>query len=152
LRKEILRADLLSADLSIPARLQEILDELKMFPDRAERIDYLIELSHQYNHAIGEDVPRDEAHRVPGCESEVYMDLVDQRGSKKIRFAVDNPQGLSAMVMTVILSEGLEGATLEEILAVPESMVLDIFGNELSMGKSLGLTNMVRMMKKLYSS
>lgn len=135
---------------SIPVALADRLAELSLFPDRAERIEYLIEISRKYDAQSAILVPRDDSHRVPGCESEVFVDVVsDPVGGLKFLFAVDNPQGLSAMALAVILSSGLEGAKKEEILAVSEDIVFQIFGNELSMGKSLGLTNMVRMVKHL---
>jgi cysteine desulfuration protein SufE len=82
---------------------------------------------------------------VPGCESEVYVAQVNG----EIRIAVDNPQGISAMALAVILQHSLTGASRAEIEAVPEDVVYQIFGKELSMGKSMGLTGMVRMVKGL---
>lgn len=51
------------------------------------------------------------------------------------------------MALAKILETGVEGATRAEIAAIDESIVFDIFGRELSMGKSLGLTGMVRMLR-----
>ena len=124
------------------------LEEIALFPDRAERIDYLIEISRKFDSKIGKTIPRDDAHRVPGCESEVFIDVVrNDTGQLQFLFAVDNPQGLSAMALAAILTDGLQDASPEEIQAIPEDIVLKIFGSELSMGKSLGLTNMVRIIK-----
>lgn len=124
----------------MPPKLQSLLDDLAMFPDRADRIEALIALSQEYVHPSEADVPRTEAARVPGCESEVFMALRDGR----FRFAVDNPQGVSAMALARILEEGLENRPAE----VPDDLVYTIFGRELSMGKNLGLTNMVRMVRQ----
>ena len=121
----------------MPPKLQEILDDLAMFSDRTDRIDALIALSGEYVHPSPEEVPRTEATKVPGCESEVFMRLSEGR----FRFAVDNPQGVSAMALARILESGLEGRPAE----VPDELVYTVFGRELSMGKNLGLTNMVRM-------
>ena len=123
----------------MPPKLQEILDDLAMFPDRADRIDALIALSGEYVHPSAEEVPRTESTKVPGCESEVFMGRSDGR----FRFAVDNPQGVSAMALARILEIGLEGQPAE----VPDEIVYTVFGRELSMGKNLGLTNMVRMVR-----
>lgn len=93
-------------------------------------------------------MPRTDACRVPGCESEVFVvakPLPD--GTQKYLFAVDNPQGISAMALARILDEGLSGVPPKEVAQVPEDIVYEIFGKELSMGKSLGLTGMVRMVK-----
>lgn len=124
----------------MPPKLQEILDDLAMFPDRADRIEALIGFSREYVHPTADEVPRSDAARVPGCESEVFMAVRDGR----FRFAVDNPQGVSAMALAVILYQGLEGLPAN----VPEDLVYEVFGKELSMGKSLGLTNMVRMVRE----
>jgi cysteine desulfuration protein SufE len=124
----------------MPPNLQEILDDLAMFPDRADRIEALIGFSREYVHPTVDEVPRAENARVPGCESEVFMAVRDGR----FRFAVDNPQGVSAMALAVILDQGLDGRPAE----VPDDLVYEVFGKELSMGKSLGLTNMVRMVRE----
>ncbi len=123
----------------MPPRLQEMLDDLAMFPDRADRIEALIALSREYKHPTADEVPRTEKARVPGCESEVFMGLDGPR----FRFAVDNPQGVSAMALASLLEQGLEGRVAE----VPDEIVYEVFGRELSMGKSMGLTNMVRMVR-----
>ena len=123
----------------MPPRLRELLDDLAMFPDRADRIEALIALSGEYVHPSAEEVPRAERARVPGCESEVFMGLQENR----FRFAVDNPQGVSAMAMARLLEEGLES----KVADVPDDLVYEVFGKELSMGKSMGLTNMVRMVR-----
>ena len=123
----------------MPPKLQEILDDLAMFPDRADRIEALIGFSREYVHPTVDEVPRTETARVPGCESEVFMAVHDGR----FRFAVDNPQGVSAMALAVILDQGLDGRPGD----VPDDLVYEVFGKELSMGKSLGLTNMVRMVR-----
>ena len=128
----------------MPPKLQEMLDDLAMFPDRADRIEALIALSREYAHPSAEEVPRTEKARVPGCESEVFMGLSDGR----FRFAVDNPQGVSAMALARLLEEGLDGRPAE----VPDEVVYEVFGRELSMGKSMGLTNMVRMVRETAKS
>jgi cysteine desulfuration protein SufE len=133
----------------LPARLQERLDDLAMFPDRAERIDALISIAHRYQNVDDSVVPRDEAHRVQGCESEVFIaSRRREDGTLDFLFAVDNPQGVSAMALAELLGEALNGVPLVEVLTVPEDVVYDIFGRELSMGKSLGLTGIIRAIKQ----
>lgn len=124
----------------MPPKLQAMLDDLAMFPDRADRIEALIALSREYVHPSAGEVPRTEEARVPGCESEVFMGLHDGR----FRFGVDNPQGVSAMALARLLEEGLDSTPTREL---PDDLVYEVFGRELSMGKSLGLTNMVRMVR-----
>ena len=130
-----------------PAKLQTFLDDLAMFQDRAERIDALISIGQRFENPDAAEVPRNPETRVPGCESEVFISSREEGSGRKILFAVDNPQGISAMALAQILDETLSGEPAVEVQSVPEEVVFDIFGRELSMGKSLGLTNMVRMVK-----
>lgn len=131
-----------------PAKLQEFLDDLSMFEDRAERIDALISIGQRFKNPDSTALPRSPVTRVPGCESEVFVASEAGDRGRKFKFAVDNPQGISAMALAQILDENLSGELAEEVDKVSEDVVYDIFGRELSMGKSLGLTNMVRMVKK----
>lgn len=133
--------------MPLPAKLQTQLDDLAFYTDRAERIQALIELGEEFVNPDSEMVPRTDASRVPGCESEVYVVSEPFEKGRAFRFAVDNPQGISAMALAVILQHGLNGAPVEEVAQVSEELVYEIFGRELSMGKSLGLTGMVRMVK-----
>lgn len=130
-----------------PLRLQEQIDMLEMFPDRADRIDALVALGSRYDAAQFADVPRAEANRVPGCESEVYLSVEPMGLGLRFKFAVDNPQGISAMALAQLLDEGLSGEALEQVADVSEDLVFEVFGRELSMGKSMGLTGMVRMVR-----
>jgi cysteine desulfuration protein SufE len=63
--------------------------------------------------------------------------------------AVDNPQGISAMAFAEILDQGLSGAPLDQVLQVPDDVVYEVFGRELSMGKTMGLTETLRAVKAL---
>lgn len=136
--------------MPIPAKLQEQLDDLAMFPDRQDRIEALIALADDYKHPSKADFERTEEKKVPGCESEVFIEAVPSGASLEFHFAVDNPQGISAMAMAVLL-QTVSGAPKSEIAEIDESIVFQVFGNELSMGKNLGLTNMVRIVKRLAS-
>jgi cysteine desulfuration protein SufE len=87
-------------------------------------------------------------HRVPGCESEAYIWAeAGPEGAQTYHFAVENPQGISAMALAEILRDSLSGVPLDEVANVPPDVVYRIFGDELSMGKSLGLMGMVHMVR-----
>jgi cysteine desulfuration protein SufE len=129
------------------SKLQTFLEDLALYPDRAERIEALIAISDGFTNPSSEQVPRNPATRVPGCESEVYVVSEPFGPGRKFKFAVDNPQGISAMAMAQILDENLSGEPVEEVRNAPEDLAFKVFGNELSMGKSLGLTGMLRMVK-----
>ena len=133
-------------DLTPPLRAH--LDMLKLLPDRGDRIQYLISLADRFR-----DVPPavavrpfGEDHRVPQCESEAYVWASPREdGTLDFHFAVENPQGVSAKALAVMLAEGLSGAPAELVARVPTDLVYDVFGRELSMGKNLGLMGMVQM-------
>ncbi len=136
----------------MPAQLEEILETLDLVPDRSERIQLLIDIADRF-----EEVPPRIArrpfgsdHLVPACESEAYVWGEDRPdGTLDFHFAVENPQGISAKSLAVILDEGLSGAPLEQAAAVQQDLVYRVFGRELSMGKSMGLMGMVSMVGAL---
>lgn len=132
---------------TLPPKLQEVLDDLSFLGDRRERIDYLIGLGEQFRNPGPDEVARDPITRVPGCESEVFVRAVPKGEGLDLRFAVDNPQGISAMAMATVLQDSLEGVPRSELRNIPEEVVYDLFGRDLSMGKSAGLMGMVRMTK-----
>jgi cysteine desulfuration protein SufE len=134
--------------MPIPSKLQEFLETLEMVPDRADRIQYLISLAENFSQP-GVPKPYPETARVPGCESEAFLFVTPRAdGTLDFRFAVENPQGVSAMAFGNILSETLSGAPLEQIAEVSDELVFNVFGRELSMGKSMGLMGMLRMAKQ----
>ena len=133
-------------DRRYPEPLQELMDTLALLPDRNDRIQLLIDLSERFEE-VPERVARrpfPEEHRVEGCESEAFA-WAEPRGDGTFdyHFAVENPQGVSARSLATILRQGLSGQAPEEIARVPSDLVYEVFGNELSMGKSMGLMGMV---------
>jgi cysteine desulfuration protein SufE len=118
--------------------------------DRAGRIQTLVDIAGQFRPVPARIASRPYAaeHRVPGCESEAYVWAeANPAGTLNYHFAVENPQGISAMALAAILQKTLSGATLDEVAAVPADIIYRIFGRELSMGKSLGLMGMVNMVR-----
>ena len=134
----------------MPNKLAETLDVISLVPDRAERIQLLIDIASRYREVPPSIATRPfpEESRVPACESEAYV-FPEERpdGTLDFHFAVENPQGISAKAMAVILDEGLSGAPPQQVADLPQDIVYQIFGNELSMGKSMGLMGMVGMVK-----
>jgi cysteine desulfuration protein SufE len=134
----------------MPEKLAETLDVISLVPDRADRIQLLIDIASRFREVPPSIATRPfpEESRVPACESEAYVFLEERPdGRLDFHFAVENPQGISARAMAVILDEGLSGAPLDEVAELPQDVVYRIFGNELSMGKSMGLMGMVSMIK-----
>jgi cysteine desulfuration protein SufE len=139
----------------LPEKLEETLELLDLVPDRAERIQLLIDIADRFEEVSPQIARRPFSldNQVPACESEAYV-WGEQRpdGTLDFHFAVENPQGISAKSLAVILDEGLSGAPLEQVAAVPQDLVYRVFGRELSMGKSMGLMGMVSMVASMARS
>jgi cysteine desulfuration protein SufE len=133
----------------LPERFELLLESLDNL-DREDRVQMLVDIAGKFRRvppAIAER-PYPVERRVPGCESEAYVwAQPSSAGSLDYYFAVENPQGISAMALAAILGDSLSGTPPEEIVAIPADVVYRIFGRELSMGKSLGLTEMVNMVR-----
>ena len=133
----------------LPERLEQFVTTLEGL-DRSDRIQTLVDIAKRFlpvpPHIAERPFPVE--HRVPGCESEAYVWAVPNAdGTLTYSFAVENPQGISAMELAAILDKSLSGVPLQEICDVPSDVVYRIFGRELSMGKSLGLMGIVNMVK-----
>jgi cysteine desulfuration protein SufE len=135
----------------IPPKLAEMVELFDSLTDRAERVEVLISLSERFER-VPESIaakPYPEEHRVPGCESEAYVwALPSDGGTLKYYFAVENPQGISAMATAVILDETCSGASPAQVAAIPRDIIYRFFGKELSMGKSMGLMGIIDLVKK----
>lgn len=135
-----------------PEKLAEMLDDFSQITDRNERAEYLIEIAERFPEVkVTPEIatrPYPEDHRVPACESEAFVWALEQPdGTLKFKFDVLNPQGLSAMAMSVILEETLSGQPLEKVAAVPTDIIYTLFGREISMGKGQGLMGIVAMIQ-----
>jgi cysteine desulfuration protein SufE len=133
----------------LPEQLERLLATLETL-DRNDRIEMLVDVARRFR-SVPERVavrPFPKERRVPGCESEAYVWAEPrQDGTITYYFAVENPQGISAMALADILGDSLSGVPLSDVAAVPSDIVYRIFGRELSMGKSLGLMGMVNMVR-----
>lgn len=132
--------------MAYPQKLQDLVDTLGMV-DRSERIQLLIDIAERFRE-VPESVaqrPFSDERKVPGCESEAYVWVGKDDGKPKFYFAVENPQGISAKAMAAILDETLSGEDPQVVASVSGDVVYEIFGRELSMGKSMGLMGMVSM-------
>jgi cysteine desulfuration protein SufE len=133
-----------------PEKLQELVEDFESITDRTERQEYLIEIADRFPESRVPSAiatkPYPEEHRVPACESEAFVWAEENPdGTLKYYFDVLNPQGLSAMAMSVILDESCSGAPLEQVASVEPNVVFTLFGREISMGKGQGLMGIVNM-------
>jgi len=132
--------------VSYPGRLNRVLSLIRSAETRADRVEVLVGIGKRY-HGVPEHVakpPYPPDHQVPGCESRVFV-FTEPRadGTLDYHFAVENPHGVSAKALAVILHEALSGAPLEQVGAISTDVVYEIFGSDISMGKSMGLQGMV---------
>lgn len=133
-----------------PRRLAGFLSLLESLESRYERIELLIDTADRFREVPPEIArrPFGSRHLVPSCESEAYFWPVNREdGTLDLFFAVENPQGISARAMAVILSETLSGESLEAVAKVDADLPYEVFGRELSMGKNMGLNGMVAMVR-----
>jgi cysteine desulfuration protein SufE len=133
-----------------PQTLVDLVADMESIRDRMERQELLIEIADRFDSVrVPPSVaskPYPEAQRAPSCESEAFVFAVDQPdGTLRYYFDVLNPQGLSAMAMSVILSETLSGQPLEQVTHVPTEIIFKLFGRELSMGKGAGLMGILSL-------
>lgn len=138
-------------DDKYPERLRSFLESLKLFDTYIDRINFLIDYAERFN-AVPNNIakkPYPSENKVEFCESGAYVWTVKQPDDTyKFYFDVENPQGISAMVLSKILDDTLSGETAENILDVPEDIVNKIFGQNLSMGKNVGLTGILLAIKR----
>ena len=135
---------------TIPPKLAELLEEFDTITDRYERYEILTEYADEFEvvpRAIAAP-PYPKEHQVPHCESQVYL-WVQENGDHTLKFyfAVENPQGLSAKAMATILDQTCSGVPAWMVANIPDDLPQRLFGRELSMGRTLGLTSLVAMVK-----
>ena len=140
--------------MTYPNKLQTLLAEYDGLGDPSLQADFLIDLAQSFREVPASIAvrPFPESQRAPACESEAFIFCQKGGDGPRFFFAVENPQGISAKALCVILQEGLEGATSEEIQQLPEELVYRIFGRSLSMGKGAGLTGIISKVKQLSAS
>jgi cysteine desulfuration protein SufE len=135
-----------------PEKLAELVSDIDSITDRSERAEMLIEIADRFDEVrVPPEIatkPYPEERRAPACESEAFVWAVDQPdGTLKFYFDVLNPQGLSAMAMSVILDETLSGQPVDEVAHVSSDIVFRIFGKEISMGKGAGLMGIISLVQ-----
>ncbi len=135
-----------------PPKLREFMETLAWLSDPQERYAFLIELADAFR-PVPETVarpPYPKENLVPHCESQAYVWAVPEPDGHSFRyyFAVENPQGLSAKAMAHILDEACSGAPAWQVAHIPEDLPLRIFGERLTMGRTLGLSGMVAMVRE----
>ncbi|HMO18550.1 MAG TPA: SufE family protein [Oligoflexia bacterium] len=138
--------------VGVPSLLKELIDEMAGLCDVSLRQEILIEYGNSFKD-VPESIarrPYPEINKIPACESDAYVFPVTRNdGRIDFYYAVENPQGISAKALATILSTTLSGQPLSEVANITEEVAYAIFGRDLSMGKGLGLSAMVRVTRDI---
>jgi cysteine desulfuration protein SufE len=135
----------------MPQKLQQVIDLFQMF-DPADRTSMLLSYADQFREVPPSIAARPfpESHHIPQCESDAYVWAIKQPdGTMKFYFAVENPSGVSAKALATILDKTLSGLPAAEIATVGCDIVEQIFRQNISMGKGMGLMAMVNAVQAL---
>ena len=135
----------------MPEKLQQLIDMFQMF-DPADRTSLLLSYADQFKEVPPSIATRPfpKSHQVPQCESDAYVWAHKQPdGTLKFYFAVENPSGVSAKALAAILDKTLSGLPPKEIATVNCDIVEQIFRQNISMGKGMGLMAMVNAVQAL---
>ncbi|QDH25735.1 SufE family protein [Neokomagataea tanensis] len=108
-------------EASAAEAIEEIGVELEMFDDWMERYQYIIEMGRKLS-----DFPsdwQDDTHRVPGCQSQVWLEAKKDQGNLYFAGASDAAivQGLVALLLRVY-----SGRPSAEILRTDSSFLHDL--------------------------
>lgn len=106
----------------MPTPLEALADELRE-ADRQDRIEMLIDLAKNLP-ALPEKYERlkDASHRIEECQSPVFL-FVEVEG-ERVGLHIDAPiEAPTVRGFVALLVEGLSGATVQEILDVPNDLV-----------------------------
>jgi cysteine desulfuration protein SufE len=103
---------------NIPPRLAEIIDDFELSEGR-EKLELLLEYSERMPPlSEAQQAARADFEEVPECMTPVYVYAEIQDG--RIQFSFDiPPESPTVRGFAAILAEGLEGATPQQVLAVP---------------------------------
>jgi cysteine desulfuration protein SufE len=126
------------------AAIAAIADELSTFDDWMDRYEYIIELGRAL--PPFPDEWADDAHRVPGCQSKVWMEAARRDGKLYFSGASDAAivSGLVALLLRVY-----SGRAPAEILATPADFLRDLGLIEaLSTNRGNGIAAMARKLRE----
>lgn len=126
------------------AAVSAIDDELAVFDDWMERYGYIIELGRKL--PPFPDAWADDTHRVPGCQSRVWMEAVPREGRLFFAGASDAAivSGLVALLLRVY-----SGRTPDEILATDPIFLKELGLLEaLSTNRGNGIAAMARAIRE----
>jgi cysteine desulfuration protein SufE len=130
------------------AAIAAIGEELDVFDDWMERYQFIIELGRKLP-PFPEEWTND-AHRVPGCQSKVWMEAAMQGGKLRLAGASDAAivSGLVALLLRVY-----SGRTPDEVIATEPTFLRDLGLLEaLSTNRGNGIAAMARAIREAAQS
>jgi cysteine desulfuration protein SufE len=144
-----LRINRVASRLAVPPKLAELIDELGE-ADRADRMEMLLDLARSLPALPSHyESQKDEAHRIPECQSPVYMFVENDEG--RLRLFADAPiEAPTVRGFVAMLVEGLDGQPLEQGLNVPGDLIeRSGLAQILGMQRSSGLHAVLRRLKNM---
>ncbi len=132
------------ADPTAADAIAAIGEDLALFDDWMERYQYIIELGR--NLPAFPDDWADDAHRVPGCQSKVWMELIERDG--KLYFAGASDAAIVAGLVALLLRV-YSGRDRAEIAATDPVFLKDLGLLEaLSTNRGNGIAAMARKIRE----
>jgi cysteine desulfuration protein SufE len=129
------------------AAIEAIGDELDLFDDWMERYEFIIEMGRKL--PPFPDEWTDDAHRVPGCQSRVWMEAAPRNG--KIYFAGVSDAAIVSGLIALLLRV-YSGRSSSEITATDPSFLKDLGLLEaLSTNRGNGIASMARKVREVAS-
>lgn len=135
---------------ALPPRLQEIIDDFAALEGR-EKLEYLMELAERLpplpDRLLAQ---RDSMEVVHECMTTVFVH-VEKDADGRLSFYLDvPPESPTVRGYATLLMEGLNGATLPEVLAVPTEFYLQMGLQQVLSGQRLtGIGAILAHMKRL---
>lgn len=135
---------------ALPPRLQEIIDDFAALEGR-EKLEYLMELAERLpplpDRLLAQ---RDSMEVVHECMTTVFVH-VEKDADGRLSFHLDvPPESPTVRGYATLLMEGLNGATLPEVLAVPTEFYLQMGLQQVLSGQRLtGIGAILAHMKRL---
>jgi cysteine desulfuration protein SufE len=105
----------------MPPKLAEIVDEFAAAP-REVVLEMLLEFSDAVSPLPAELAGHEGMEQVPECQTQFFLKAVVQPDNTVVSYFDCPPEAPTTRAFAGILSEGLAGATTEEILAVPDDL------------------------------
>jgi cysteine desulfuration protein SufE len=135
--------------MSIPTRLQEIIEDFQMCQGR-EKLEYLLEFSERLP-PLPEWLrdQRDSMDQVHECMTPVFVFAEESDGRLHYHFDVP-PESPTVRGYAALLAEGLNGLTPAEVLTVPGEFYMEMGLHQVLTGQRLhGISAIVAHMKQL---